>query len=241
MRDRWSSLHLLTPLGRGGRHDLAVVAGEASARGGCAALSDLDHARPERVPDPVRATDVHRRQRPAHQELRQGQEVADGQPVGDELAAHEVRRVAAQKYESEVPGEEEDRRRHDERPLTPGQLLKLWRPLDGVPVGIWPVFGHAVPLPNRLWRGYPVHARLMRKITIPRRKRDERGSRGSSRKPSAATSWCRPRTCRSAGATLPASRCPRPRTSSATRSPRCARGRCCRSWSPSAWRRPSYT
>ena len=73
---------------------------------------------------------------PDHHELAQRQHVAHRQAVDDELAAHEVGRVAGQQDEAEVPGQEEHRGREHERPLAADQLLEFRRPLGGHPVDV---------------------------------------------------------------------------------------------------------
>src|SRR5215212_2140641 len=100
MRDRWSSRRYLLRALTGGGSTGGLVTREAS----------VTRARGQRVEVPIGAAQVHPPEHPGHHELAEGEDVADGQPVGDELAAHEVRRVAGQDDEPEVPGQEEDRR-----------------------------------------------------------------------------------------------------------------------------------
>ena len=69
----------------------------------------------ERVVRALGAAQVHEPEREDHDELRQRQAVADGEALVHG-AAHEVRRVAREQDEADVPREEEDRRRKDEPP-----------------------------------------------------------------------------------------------------------------------------
>src|SRR5215213_4318868 len=198
MRDRWSSRRYLLRALTGGGSTGGLVTGEASVpRAG----DRVTRARGQRVEVPIGAAQVHPPEHPGHHELAEGEDVADGQPVGDELAAHEVRRVAGQDDEPEVPGQEEDRRGDDERLLLLDQGTKLRRLLDRLPIEVRAVFGHGeVPLSGiASRRAYPAQPSLMRKVTS-RRRRGACGCAARARTRPGARSSCRPRTCRSAGA-----------------------------------------
>ena len=111
----------------------------------------------ERVVRALGAAQVHEAEREDHDELRQREAVADGQPLVDG-ALHEVGRVAREQDEADVPGEKEDRRRQDEAPACGDQLAELRRPLDLLPVDVRIRCRHALPLSLGLCRFAPTRA-----------------------------------------------------------------------------------
>ena len=117
------------------------AAARAAARPGqLPALGELTHALLERVEVAVGLAQVPAREDPDHEELRQREGVADRDAVPDELAAHEVLRVAREQDEGGVPDEEEGGRGDHPAALGPDELLELVGALERLVV-----VGHLSP------------------------------------------------------------------------------------------------
>src|SRR5919108_4091089 len=154
MRCRWSSPRcLLARLGRDGGLFAELAPPEATLAGLADGRDGITRPGGERVENAVRPAQVEPAEHPGHHELAEREDVAHRQPVGDELAPHEVGGVARKDDEAEIPGEEEDRRRDDEGLLSPDQLTELRRSLDRLPVDVRVVFGHGNTPPQVALRG----------------------------------------------------------------------------------------